>query len=987
MSVTKMATARPATREVRNNYTGPYGRSPITHVGFCEARHLHPERLPSAKPEKAVSVRLLDTSNETIKNIQQLADSLKRLLVYDLSLKTIPDGLLANLFHLEKLDLGFNHLSDHSFPDSVKGLENLIEVRLNNNTLTVIPQFLRRLRKLNRLDVSSNELESLKGVERLKRIQVLVLDGNNLGTVFKDVAHMTKLEILRCKDNNIREITPEIRQLKQLQDLDISNNKITVLPIDVFLLPKLDSFNASYNQITKVPTFNVNVQSKHWVSSIDLSENSMTKFPGHLMLMSKKLDLSSNKLKVLSWNSIKKLEWNTDQEMFVEENPLTYPPADVCDSGLRSIMSFFQESQAEAKTYQGVKILMIGSRKSGKTSLIHSLIDQQPRLSQEFENNLGSVGIETYDTSFDYDVEEGRPGRSLHLNIWDLCGHPFYLYPHYLFLEQPSIAILTFNMAEYTEENFDEMVGTWFDWMIAKTNKLVVLLVGTHSDQVPRDKLRHISVEVPRRLTSHLDNRRKMIQEKIKVIEAKPEISPTLSEQLKTYVKLLQDRCTVQTEVIVTSSAVFKGFDILKMSIEALANQQKIFPNVMRVIPIFWVEVETYLEERGNTMAVPVMEWDEYAAEISHKFGMKHLIDCITQYLHDTGKVLWFSKVPKLKTLVFLRPSWLFDIFRQIFRHDFADKYDYLQEDRFKTAGLSQGKFDRLKQEVLAEGIIDKDFIKAAISNCFSNDLNNSFQKTLTLLHDAFEIGYPVSKRTKDKFHVLTVDKDGEGRCKISKLLIPWLRKTPEPNDLRQEWDKLSERRKLAVVFKFPRYMPPGLFELLCVRANHDKYKLNYVFHWGGGIHATHKEHPVRLIVMYNREGTENQRDVVLRIESRDNSDSDDQVPACTMWGIILPLLLEFEEILKGYAGIWVERRIECPLCGTATFLGEWLTPKETQGFATKTCDACGQEVDTAFLVHPREKKRVPGIIKTLRKMRLARTLAIEKKEVDTTSS
>ena len=33
-------------------------------------------------------------------------------------------------------------------------------------------------------------------------------------------------------------------------------------------------------------------------------------------------------------------------------------------------------------------------------------------------------------------------------------------------------------------------------------------------------------------------------------------------------------------------------------------------------------------------------------------------------------------------------------------------------------------------------------------------------------------------------------------------------------------------------------------------------------------------------------------------------------------------------------AGIWVERRIECPLCGTASFLGEWMTPKETQGTA-----------------------------------------------------
>lgn len=49
---------------------------------------------------------------------------------------------------------------------------------------------------------------------------------------------------------------------------------------------------------------------------------------------------------------------------------------------------------------------------------------------------------------------------------------------------------------------------------------------------------------------------------------------------------------------------------------------------------------------------------------------------------------------------------------------------------------------------------------------------------------------------------------------------------------------------------------------------------------------------------------------------------------------------------------------MECPNCKLLTFLGEWLTPKETQGMATRPCEECNENIDTAFLVQPREKKR-----------------------------
>ena len=53
---------------------------------------------------------------------------------------------------------------------------------------------------------------------------------------------------------------------------------------------------------------------------------------------------------------MKKTDMSRKQELFLDGNPLTYPPVDVCECGLKSMMRYFQETQANVKVYQGVKV-------------------------------------------------------------------------------------------------------------------------------------------------------------------------------------------------------------------------------------------------------------------------------------------------------------------------------------------------------------------------------------------------------------------------------------------------------------------------------------------------------------------------------------------------------------------------------------------------------------------------------------------------------
>ncbi|XP_052784171.1 malignant fibrous histiocytoma-amplified sequence 1-like isoform X2 [Mya arenaria] len=1023
MSATAATRRRKPVKEIPV-YNGPT----MAHVGFQGARHMHPERMPSARSERTTAIRLFDTSEETLENVENQSKNARILIVNGLKMNQLSDGVVQRMLLLEKLDLSENQLGDASLPEAFKKLEHLVELNLSNNKFTKMPTALKKLKNLSRLSISYNNVDSLKGIEKLKKMQVLMLDHNKFSQVFKEVTHMRKLEILDCSHNTIREVGLDVRFLKNLKELNISKNKISVLPTDIFQLKNLESFKASQNQISKIPVFNMNPQHCHCISEIDLSNNMINKFPGHLLTISQKLDLSSNRLKTLDYSKMKKVEMGPGKELSVEGNPLTFPPMDVCESGLKSMMRFFQETELNTKMYQGVKILVLGAPKSGKTSFVQTFADGQPRLSEEMYEK--SAGIEVSDMNIE-DVPENEPPppislsaskkpqtsakvtsaasgsksgrrtptieqnnpnqkqhskqtkhlptqvlngvqesddviaddnsstasssgkRTLNMTIWDFCGHPFYLFPHYMFFEQPAIAILTFNMHSYRSEHFEEVISSWFDWMIAKTNKLCVLLVGTHADKLKKEKIKQVCNEVKAKLQAHAERQRQIVQRRIDVITEKPHISQTLSAQLNAYSLLLQEKFIVQSEVIITSAAKNTGYETVAASIEMLSNDSRQFPNVLRVIPTFWLDVESFLEEKGNTMVVPMVKFDQLKEEIGAKFGMKHLVSTIVQYLHETGKALWFANNPAMKGVVILRPAWFFDVFRAVFRHDLKEKLDVEVEDSFKMIGITQSKYDQMKEEFLTEGIVDRDLLKCMMSHLLPLETNGPFMEVLNLFMDNLDLGYVVTKKPGG----YNLDPDTEGMIS-RKYLLPWFRNVPEPPSVSEVWGPLEGKQRLAGVCRFPKYMPPGLFEMLSVRAHKGTHNLRFLSHWGSGFHAKHKTDKLQLMFTYY--GHEDDNGTTLRFELRDDTHdpNEDAVSGSHMWSVLLPLLMDLEELLHSYTGVLVERLMECPGCRLLTFQGEWLTPKETQGLPTRPCEECNENIDTAFLVQPREKKR-----------------------------
>ena len=362
-------TKRPRSRG-RNSRTAPEIRDelhtqPLAHVSFSGSRHLIPERIPSARREVTVGLRVIDLNDAAVDNIKRLGPTLRRLDVSSRNVARLNDDFVSSLEELELLDLSYNEMTDESFPPSFQKLKNLREVNLHCNKLTAIPKQIRRLKDLSRLKVGSNKITSTDGLERLKRLQILMLENNQLEFLPRELfSCLRKLEFFNCGQNAIRDIHPDVRFLRQLKDIDLAGNRLTSLPPELFLLPRLEVLSASNNKITRVPTINVKARLHNKLVSIDISENAIVKFPEHLLSMTEKLDLCKNRIRSLPVSVLKRLDAKSGQQLLLGDNPLLHPPADVCASGVRSIVQYFLEAKAGIKSYQGIKVSYQGIKVS-----------------------------------------------------------------------------------------------------------------------------------------------------------------------------------------------------------------------------------------------------------------------------------------------------------------------------------------------------------------------------------------------------------------------------------------------------------------------------------------------------------------------------------------------------------------------------------------------------------------------------------------------
>ena len=134
---------------------------------------------------------------------------------------------LSELKKLETLNVSFNSLS--SFPDSFVNFKTLKTVNISNNKLTEFPLFLCQLTQVNFVDLSSNQITSLPAAIEVISAVEINLNMNQISVIPESISRCQRLKVLRLEENciSLMGIPPVVLRDSNISLLCLEGNPFT----------------------------------------------------------------------------------------------------------------------------------------------------------------------------------------------------------------------------------------------------------------------------------------------------------------------------------------------------------------------------------------------------------------------------------------------------------------------------------------------------------------------------------------------------------------------------------------------------------------------------------------------------------------------------------------------------------------------------------------------------------------------------------------
>nr|XP_011420233.2 leucine-rich repeat and calponin homology domain-containing protein 2 isoform X9 [Crassostrea gigas] len=194
-------------------------------------------------------------------------------------------------------------------------LVDTVSIDLSKNRFTEIPPEIFEYRSAECLNCYYNAIKFVpEALLQLQNLTHLCLSRNQLTVIPPFIKCLQALEVFLASHNKLVSLPEEIGELKRLMEIDVSCNEISYLPSQIGDLKSMQCLNVRRNLLIELP--------------VELSK-----------LHLRRLDFSGNKISVIP-TAFRKIE--TLEDIVLDHNPLTMPPAHVCIKGKRHIMKFLQ---------------------------------------------------------------------------------------------------------------------------------------------------------------------------------------------------------------------------------------------------------------------------------------------------------------------------------------------------------------------------------------------------------------------------------------------------------------------------------------------------------------------------------------------------------------------------------------------------------------------------------------------------------------------
>ncbi|KAI8488315.1 hypothetical protein Bbelb_339110 [Branchiostoma belcheri] len=843
------------------------------------------------------NVKHLDLHNCKLRTLPPEVGRLTQLEWLSLScnqLQTLP-AEIGQLTKVKHLDLSQCEL--HTLPPEVGRLTQLEWLNLSSNQLQTLPSEIGQLTKVKHLYLSACELRTLPPeVWRLTQLERLQLYGNQLQTLPAEFGQLTKVKHLDLHNCKLRTLPPEVGRLAQLEWLNLRDNILQTLPAEIGQLTKVKHLYLSDCELTTLPEEIFGMVS---LVELDVPGNKLTHLPDSIYLLPnlEKFNASKNKIVALS----AKLSQLTNlRNLHVGGNPLIKPPAEVCDQGIAAIRQYFEElERSEEKISAQLKVVILGEKMAGKTSLVRTLDSGKSTLTEE-EDRTHCV-----------EITQWAPDDNITFEVYDFGGHDVYHLTHQFFLTPDAFYLLLLNLQTYScsEERYEEAVGFWLDTLNARVPGAVVTIVGSKKDKCNEgemnDKMRDIKEKFQQQIDTWKSSTERQMK-KLKTREAKSEEEQREIERQLERTKILLDHPMRLIGMYCVSSAEpTSGLDTLKNHILESANNTKLFPTLRKILPRTWVQFEQqmHLLRNKGTEKREFPRGDDDDSTILHLQNKKKPMwltrtDCLQQgqlagltedrlepvlsYLQQVGTILRYTDIPELKDFVFHDPPALIEIFKDIFHHDIEELF---KTPRLKNADYTRTQLEGFQQDLRDCGLIQTKVMTYMLPPNIDPDVVIALMQHFGL---CFEL--KVKNKSDPSKHV----------CQYQ---VPWYLEKQMPDDLKDDWpdDVPEEQEQLQLMCNITGFCPRGLFQRFSVGI-HPLVKDRV--DWKDGVMAYRRDYPV---LVCSKPAAD---DTYITVATRGGLYQADE-----MWGVVHPLLDVLVQLLQEYPGVLYSLHVTCAHC------------------------------------------------------------------------
>lgn len=125
------------------------------------------------------------------------------------------------------------------------------------------------------------------------------------------------------------------------------------------------------------------------------------------------------------------------------------------------------------------KVIFVGQANTGKTCLLHSL------LNEEFQENLGT----TINPGFSNLRAEDSSGTIQNMKLWDTSGQERYQSLSKIYFREADVAVVCFDSSE---ENSMFNTKSWVDLVLSQSPNCNLIFVGTKQDLIDDTKVSQV---------------------------------------------------------------------------------------------------------------------------------------------------------------------------------------------------------------------------------------------------------------------------------------------------------------------------------------------------------------------------------------------------------------------------------------------------------------------------------------------------------------